>query len=372
VNSANAAATVTAITSSNLAPTYGQSVTLTATVTPAPSGTAPGTISFYAGTTLLGAQALNAHGVATLSVSLPLGPNAITAVYSGSAGFAASTSSALSVSARALSAITFSASPTTQLATMAVVFTAQVNSATAGVQTGIVSFLNGSTVLATVTIVAGQPAVYSETALSSGAYSVTASYSGDGNFLPSASTGAPISITVSDLDLALGSDNNKSVVPGGAVTYNFPLSPVVTSTFIYNVTLTATGLPPGATYTFSPATIPAGSGALPVAFTVQTARSTAMLHRAQRSSRSPWFALVFGLLLPLAGAKRFRAQLTKLPRVLLLLVFGGLSLGLVAGLGGCGSGGFLGSPKGQTSYTITISATSGALVRTSTVQLNLE
>jgi hypothetical protein len=372
VNSANATATVTALTSSNLAPTYGQSVTLTATVTPAPSGTPPGTVKFYAGTTLLGTQALNAHGVATLSLSLPLGPNAITAVYSGSAGFAASTSSALSVSARALSAITFSASPTTQLATMPVVFTAQVNSATAGVQTGTVSFLNGSTVLATVTIVAGQPAVYSETGLSSGTYSVTASYSGDGNFLPGASTGAPVSITVSDLDLALGGDNNKSVVPGGAVTYNFPLSPVVTSTFIYSVALTATGLPPGATYTFSPASIPAGSGTLPVAFTVQTAKTTAMLHRAPGSSRSPWFALLFGLLLPLAGAKRFRARLTALPRMLLLLLFGGLSLGLVAGLGGCGSGGFLGSPPGQTSYTITISATSGTLVRTSTVQLNLE
>jgi hypothetical protein len=255
---------------------------------------------------------------------------------------------------------------------MPVVFTAQVNSATAGAQTGTVSFLNGSTVLATVTIVAGQPAVYSETGLSSGTYSVTASYSGDGNFLPGASTGAPVSITVSDLDLALGGDKNKSVVPGGAVTYNFPLSPVVTSTFLYSVALTATGLPPGATYTFSPASIPAGSETLPVAFTVQTAKSTAVLHRAPGSSRSPWFALLFGLLLPLAGAKRFRARLTTLPRMLLLLLFGGLSLGLVAGLGGCGSGGFLGTPPGQTSYTITISATSGTLVRTSTVQLSLE
>jgi Bacterial Ig-like domain (group 3)/FG-GAP-like repeat len=372
VNSANATATVTAITSSNLAPTYGQSVTLTATVTPAPSGTPPGTLSFYAGTTLLGTEALNAHGVGIVSLSLPLGPNAITAVYSGSAGFAASRSSALSISNRALSAIMLSASPTTQLATMPVVFTGLVNSATPGVQTGTVSFLNGSMVLATVTIVAGQPAVYSDPALSSGPHSVTATYSGDGSFLPSASNGAPISITVSDLNLALSGGNNKSVVPGGAVTYNFTLSPVVTSTFLYSVALTATGLPPGATYTFSHSTIPAGSGTLPVAFTVQTAKTTAMLHRAPGFSMSPWFALIFGLLLPLAGAKRFRARLTTLPRVLLLLLFGGLSLGLVAGLGGCGSGGFLGSPPGQTSYTITISATSGTLVRTSTVQLSLE
>jgi hypothetical protein len=287
VNSANATATVTAITSSNLAPTYGQSVTLTATVTPAPSGTPPGTLSFYAGTTLLGTEALNAHGVGIVSLSLPLGPNAITAVYSGSAGFAASRSSALSISNRALSAIMLSASPTTQLATMPVVFTGLVNSATPGVQTGTVSFLNGSTVLATVTIVAGQPAVYSDPALSSGPYSVTATYSGDTSFLPSVSSGAPIAITVGNLNLALGGDNNKTVVPGGAVTYNFPLSPLVTPTFLYVVHLTASGLPPGATYTFTPASIPAGSGPIPVAFTVQTAAPTAMLGRPGRQRQGP-------------------------------------------------------------------------------------
>ena len=56
VNSAKPTPTVTAITSSNLTPTYRQSVTLTATVTPAPSSTPLGTVSFYAGTTLLGTQ----------------------------------------------------------------------------------------------------------------------------------------------------------------------------------------------------------------------------------------------------------------------------------------------------------------------------
>jgi hypothetical protein len=162
------------------------------------------------------------------------------------------------------------------------------------------------------------------------------------------------------------------------VTYNFPLSPVVTSTFIYSVALTATGLPPGATYTFSPATIPAGSGTQHVAFTVQTAKSSALLQRTPGSRRTPWLALVLGLLLPLAGAKRVRARLiTSAPqrassRLLLLLLLCALGLGLVGGLGGCGSGGFLGAPKGPTSYTITINATSGTLVRTSTVQLNLE
>jgi hypothetical protein len=61
-------------------------------------------------------------------VELPPGTNAITAVYSGKAGFVAPTSSALSISACKLSTIMFSARRTTQLATMPVVLTGQVNS----------------------------------------------------------------------------------------------------------------------------------------------------------------------------------------------------------------------------------------------------
>jgi hypothetical protein len=370
------AATSTAVSSSNLAPALGQTVNLNATVTSASAsgaGGIPGTVAFYSGSALLGSSPL-AGGAASLSaVLLPLGPNGVTAVYSGSADFAGSASAALSVAVgRLTTTVTFSASPTTQLYDNPIILTAQVSSATAGAPSGMVTFLDGTTAVATATVGAGGQATYSDTALADGSHSLTAAYSGDTRFLPSVSSGAGVAITVGNLNLALGGDNNKSVVPGGAVTYNFPLSPVVTPTFIYSVALTATGLPPGATYTFSPSTIPAGSGTLPVAFTVQTAKSTAMLHRAPGSSRSPWFALIFGLLVPLAGAKRFRARLTTLPRMLLLLLFGALSLGLVAGLGGCGSGGFLGSPPGQTSYTITISATSGTLVRTSTVQLSLE
>ena len=342
-------ATSATVTSSNLAPTYGQSVTITAAITPASTDTPPGTIKFYTGTNLLGTQAVSAQGIATLNISLPLGANPVTVVYSGSAGYSSSTSAVLSISNRAATTITISANPATQLATMAIAFTTQVSSAAAGTQTGSISVFNGSTVLATLTILAGQPTVHSETSLSSGTYSVIATYSGDSNFLPGASTGAPATISVSDLNLALGGDNNKSVVPGGAVAYNFPLSPVVTPTFIYDVALTATGLPPGATYTFSPATIPAGSGTLPVAFTAQTAKTTALLHRNSGSSNNTWFALGFGLLLPLVGIRRFRASLSTAPRLLLIILFGSISLGLIGGLLGCGSGGFVGQPQGKPS-----------------------
>jgi hypothetical protein len=369
-----AAASATAVSASNLAPVLGQTVTLNATVTSASAagaGGIPGTVSFYSGTTLLGSSPL-AGGMASLSgVLLPLGPNAVTAVYAGSADFAGSASVALPVSVRTNTTVTFSASPTTQLYNNPIVLTAQVSALVGGVPTGTVTFLDGTTAIATAPVGPGGQVVYSDSALADGSHSLTAAYSGDTSFLPSVSTGAPIAITVGNLNLALGGDNNKTVVPGGAVTYNFPLSPLVTPTFLYVVHLTASGLPPGATYTFTPASIPAGSGPIPVAFTVQTAAPTAMLGR-PRKGGSPWFALAFVLLLPLAGARRFRARLRAMPRTGVLALVATLGLGAALGLGGCGSGGFLGTPKGQTVFTITITATSADLVRTGTVQLNLE
>jgi hypothetical protein len=68
--------------SANPAP-LGQPVTLTATVT-APSGTPTGVVAFYDGTTLLGTAAVNANGVASLTIStLAAGDHSITAFYEG-------------------------------------------------------------------------------------------------------------------------------------------------------------------------------------------------------------------------------------------------------------------------------------------------
>ena len=76
----------------------GQSVTFTATVSPVPTGTPTGTVSFYSGTTLLGTATVDSSGVATFSdSSLTAGTATITAVYSGNAGLAGSTSEPLTL-----------------------------------------------------------------------------------------------------------------------------------------------------------------------------------------------------------------------------------------------------------------------------------
>src|SRR2546422_3194741 len=64
-----------------------------------------------------------------------------------------------------------------------VALTASVNSATA---TGTVTFYNGTQILGTGTL-SGGTATYSTSAFAPGSYSITASYSGDTNYLPSTS-----------------------------------------------------------------------------------------------------------------------------------------------------------------------------------------
>ena len=367
------ATTSTVVTSSSLAPVFGQSVILTATVKPASTDTTRGTVTFYGGTTSLGTSPVDAGGIASLAGAvLPIGTDAVTAVYSGSANFATSTSAAITASARAQTAVAFTASLTTQLYDNPITFMAKVNSATPGVLGGTVSFFDGTTLVGT-SPVANGASVFTSSTLADGMHSLSAVYSGDSDFLTSMSTGAPITITVGDLNLALGGDNNKTVVPGQAVTYNFPLSPLVTPTFIYDVTLTATGLPPGATYSFLPAVIPAGSGTLPVALTIQTAPITARNAPPAGGSQIPrWTALALGLLLPLAGVKRFRSRLTGSAGLLALLVFSLMTLGLAMGVSGCGAGGFFGDPLAGQSFTITVHAKSADLSRSSTVQLNFK
>src|SRR5262249_49877157 len=67
VQSVHESATTTTVTSSPNPSTLGEAVTFTATVTPVVSGLGPptGLVTFYEGTTVLGASGLDSTGVAT-------------------------------------------------------------------------------------------------------------------------------------------------------------------------------------------------------------------------------------------------------------------------------------------------------------------
>ncbi|HTZ72492.1 MAG TPA: twin-arginine translocase TatA/TatE family subunit [Candidatus Aquilonibacter sp.] len=100
-------ATVTLTASPNPA-TLGQPTTLTAAISPVPTGAALGTVSFFNGSTLLGTGNVNASGVAMLVANgLPAGALSLTAAYSGTATIAGSAAAlALNVNAPAAAVTT--------------------------------------------------------------------------------------------------------------------------------------------------------------------------------------------------------------------------------------------------------------------------
>ena len=93
------ATSATTVTFSPSSPSYGQTVTLTATVTPISplTGAPTGTVEFFNGTTLLGSETLtagtNSSTASFTTSSLPVAANSITAQYSGDSNFTSSTSS---------------------------------------------------------------------------------------------------------------------------------------------------------------------------------------------------------------------------------------------------------------------------------------
>jgi hypothetical protein len=89
--------TATVLNASTANSSYGQPVTLTATVTAA-LGTPVGTVTFLGGTTIIGTATINASGIASLTTStIPAGNYAVTASYTATQLFLASTSQAITL-----------------------------------------------------------------------------------------------------------------------------------------------------------------------------------------------------------------------------------------------------------------------------------
>ncbi len=152
------------------------------------------------------------------------------------------------------------------------------------------------------------------------------------------------------------------ILPGMSAGFSFTLAPA-TGSFSSPITLSASGLPAGATYSFLPPAVTPGSGSVATALTIQTTRNASI------ALVSGWGTVALGLLLlPLSASRRMRRAFRRTP--LLSIAFLLLTLGTVAGLAGCGAGGLFGQP--QQSYPITVTGTSGTISHSATVTLTVQ
>ena len=212
---------------------------------------------------------------------------------------------------------------------------ATVTSVTSGTPTGSVGFYAGQSLVGTGTLSNGV-ATYTIPAWPSADVSITAQYSGDGNYTGSSSQPAQ-ALTISPSQMAL------TVGRAGSVTdvLSFSAAPGFSGT----VQFSCTGLPLGATCSFQPASITFGGSGSPgsVTMTVQTGAATASAALPQLRPGSGMTALAALLMVPgLFGGALLRRR--RMPRlywhVLSVVVLGVVCAAMTA----CGS-----SPKGSTS-----------------------
>jgi hypothetical protein len=340
-----------------------QVVTLTAVVIGGQGSVNTGSVTFtvLAGQTVIGTAITGAvaDGTATVHYMLPAGTGAgnytVQAIYSDVGGTLAPSSDnthILTVN-KAATATQLSVSSASINPGQNVTVTALIVDPANAAPSGSVVFSDGATLLGTVALNAGA-ASFSTSSLAPGVtHSLTAVYSGDANLLTSSSavatvTVAPFSFTVASLS------GNAAVVPGGAAAYPMMLTPGSGTTFPNPVELSATGLPPGSTVTFHPATIPAGSGVTAFTMMIQTANpQAAKSERFSGASLAP-MALAF-LLLPMAGIKPIQKRLGKIPGLSVMLAAAALSLGAMVCLSGCGGNGFF--YQAPRSYSVVLTAT---------------
>jgi sugar lactone lactonase YvrE len=254
-------------------------------------------------------------------------------------------------------ALTSSVNPA--LAGQPILYTAVVTPIGLGTPTGTVTFDVSGTPFTTQTLAPGSATAQATTpALPTGTDTITAVYSGDSNFIGSTSAALPqlvedFSITLTPQPNNPPGSANQTVIPGKAVTFDVALAPLL-GPFNFPIVLSASGLPSGATATFSPQTVTPGANPSNATMTIQTVVNQGSLHRGRSIGSG---AMAFALLL-LPFTRKLRQRATKLKRLhqttlAVTLLLCAAALGSITG---CGTDtGFFAQP--QQNYTITVTGT---------------
>jgi Bacterial Ig-like domain (group 3)/FG-GAP-like repeat len=377
-------ATTVTITSSQNPSLVNAPPALTASVTPTGS-TLQGTVTFYvdgqavyvsssSGIPITGE--LNSSNQATCcnfnSTFNPLtvGTHSIVAIYSGDTITQGSTSATFTQTVSPLpTTTTLSSSPNPSQIGQSVTFTATITTTeNTGIFQGTVTFFEGSNALGTVPVVGdlrfGATATLSVSNLTVGTHSMTASYSGGGNFGTSTSSSLQqvVNGTMS-LVVSKGDASSATVTAGSTAQYSLTIGG---AGFAGQTTVTCGGAPTGATCSVTPSNLMV-SATTPTTLNVSlttTSRTSASLQRRLGTSGLVWAVILFGFIaLPHKAPRlRFKTQLFLIPLFLAALA--------ISSCGGGGGGTKInpdGTPAGT--YNISVQAKSGSV--TGSVSLTL-
>jgi hypothetical protein len=247
--------TATALAASPNPGIAGQSVAITATVTPVSGTVTPtGSVTFtdtFNGTTLAlgtGAVTLSGSGKATFSTSkLAPGTHTITATYGGDADDASSTATVSLTINQATTTTVVKATPNPVTVQGTITFSATVTTKPAGgTPTGTVSFFaNGTIQLGTANLSAGGTASVTSATLGAGTYQITSVYSGDtdnaGSTSASVSEVVGLIPTASNITTASTTGANSQTILVATVEDSGMSGPVPTGTVTFSSGTTVIG-----------------------------------------------------------------------------------------------------------------------------------
>jgi len=362
------ATTAVALTVTPTTAPVGTTITFSAKVTG--NGVAPtGTVTFMAGTTVLGTPQTLTNGTASLTnSSLGVGTYPITAVYSGDASNGISTSPAVNLTIGLIPTNTDLVASSTAGTPPQVLLVAVVVGASGPTPTGTVTFTTGTTTIGSSALDSDGVATISPN-LPTGTFPVVASYSGDATHAPSQS--APVSVTGSPAQFSL------TVAPatlGMTVAENSTVMVNVTSVggFTDTVALGCAALPAGVTCTFAkPSVTLSANGTSTSQLTIDTNSPLSGGPAAMNSGKGRGFSLA-GVFLPfsvLFGFAFFKLR-KRSASLLTMALVAVLSLGALVATG-CNSFGASTVTPGNYTIEITGTGSQSNTIHYATLTLNI-
>ena len=270
--------------------------------------------------------------------------------------------------------VTLASSANPALVSNPVTFTATLSAWDLKLPLGGMIFFDGTTELGEVPTNSNLTS-FTTTALTTGAHTITAEYTGDANDL--AATSAAFPLPKPSRTLPWAHPTAEASPPrqhrlAGWPPICFPVDPPAGTTFPAAVTFSVSGLPTGATATFSPTMLPANSGPTNVTMTVALSSQVAAKHPLPKPFDREQVPMALGLIM-LPFVVRLRKDARRSKRIICLFAVVMTSAAMIASLSACGSSGSsMGSTLQPQTYTLTITATSGSLSQSTTTSLTVQ